>query len=130
MTNQNYPSLESLVVTAEGRITLGEMAATESLTSLIAQQIALMDISEEWRLEIESARLAKLREMAQKDGEASLLLSEADPLLEQALREYAETKTAQPEVVKKAPEKDKAPVQNNPEPQSTADYDFSGPSMS
>ena len=57
-----YTQIESLVITSEGRRQIGEMAAAEGLDSVISQHLALLDLSDEWRWEIESARLEKIRD--------------------------------------------------------------------
>ena len=73
-----YTQIESLVITSEGRRQIGEMAAAEGLDSVISQHLALLDLSDEWRWEIESARLEKIRDMAEKDGDAGQLYQDAD----------------------------------------------------
>ena len=57
----NNVHIESLVLTSEGRRLLGQISAAEGLVSVIANQLSMLDISEEWKWEIESARLEKLR---------------------------------------------------------------------
>jgi len=77
----DVPTIEALVVTFEGRCLLGQIAAAEGLTSTIGQHLSMLDVSEQWLMEIESARLEKLRDMAQKDGDASFLYAEADRIM-------------------------------------------------
>ena len=81
-----YTQIESLVITSDGRRQIGEMAAAEGLDSVISQHLALLDLSDEWRWEIESARLEKLRDMAEKDGDAGQLYQDADKRMKRALR--------------------------------------------
>lgn len=81
-----HAQIESLVITFEGRRQLGEMAAAEGLASVISQHLALLDLSDEWRWEIESARLEKLRDMAEKDEDAGQLYRDADKRMKRALR--------------------------------------------
>lgn len=81
-----YTQIESLVITSEGRRQIGEMAAAEGLDLVISQHLALLDLSDEWRWEIESARLEKLRDMAEKDGDAGHLYRDSDKRMKRALR--------------------------------------------
>ena len=73
--------IEGLVLTLEGRRLLGQISAAEGLASLVGQHLAMLDISEEWRWDIESARLEKLRDMLAKDMDAKLLYKEADKIM-------------------------------------------------
>ena len=82
----NHVHIESLVLTVEGRRLLGQISAAEGLSSVVANQLSMLDISEEWKWEIESARLEKLREMAQKDTDASLLYKEADKIMQRMMK--------------------------------------------
>lgn len=78
--------LESLILTPEGRRLLGEMSASEGLDSIISHHLSMLDISEEWRWEIESAKLEKLREMGEKDGDAALMYKESDKKMQKVIR--------------------------------------------
>ena len=82
----NHVHIESLVLTNEGRRLLGQISAAEGLASVVANQLSMLDISEEWKWEIESARLEKLRDMAQKDTDASLLYKEADKIMQRMMK--------------------------------------------
>lgn len=82
----NNAHIESLVLTTEGRRLLGQISAAEGLASVVANQLSMLDISEEWKWEIESARLEKLRDMAQKDTDASLLYKEADKIMQRMMK--------------------------------------------
>jgi hypothetical protein len=82
----NHAHIESLVLTPEGRRLLGHISAAEGLASVVGNQLSMLDISEEWKWEIESARLEKLREMAQKDTDASLLYKEADKIMQRMIK--------------------------------------------
>ena len=82
----NTVHIESLVLTPEGRLLLGQISAAEGLASVVANQLSMLDISEEWRWDIERARLEKLREMAQKDTDATLLYKEADKIMQRMLK--------------------------------------------
>lgn len=82
----NNAHIESLVLTAEGRRLLGQISAAEGLMSVVANQLSMLDISEEWKWEIESSRLEKLRDMAQKDTDASLLYKEADKIMQRMMK--------------------------------------------
>lgn len=82
----NHVHIESLVLTPEGRRLLGQISAAEGLASVVANQLSMLDISEEWKWEIESARLEKLRDMAQKDTDASLLYKEADKIMQRMMK--------------------------------------------
>lgn len=83
--NMEQIQIESLVITAEGRRQLGEMSASEGLDSIVAQHLAFLDLSEEWRWEIESARLEKLRDMASKDDDAGRLYTESDKRMKRTI---------------------------------------------
>ena len=48
----NNVHIESLVLTSEGRRLLGQISAAEGLVSVIANQLSMLDISEEWKWEI------------------------------------------------------------------------------
>lgn len=82
----NNVHIESLVLTTEGRRLLGQISAAEGLASVIANQLSMLDISEEWKWEIESARLEKLRDMGQKDTDATLLYKEADKIMQRMIK--------------------------------------------
>ena len=82
----NNAHIESLVLTPEGRRLLGQISAAEGLASVVANQLSMLDISEDWKWEIESARLEKLRDMAQKDTDASLLYKEADKIMQRMMK--------------------------------------------
>ena len=82
----NNVHIESLVLTSEGRRLLGQISAAEGLVSVIANQLSMLDISEEWKWEIESARLEKLRDMGQKDTDAALLYKEADKIMQRMMK--------------------------------------------
>ena len=82
----NNVHIESLVLTSEGRRLLGHISAAEGLVSVIANQLSMLDISEEWKWEIESARLEKLRDMGQKDTDAALLYKEADKIMQRMMK--------------------------------------------
>ena len=82
----NVVHIESLVLTGEGRRLLGQISAAEGLASVVSNQLSMLDISEEWRWEIESARLEKLRDMAQRDTDAGLLYKEADKVMQRMMK--------------------------------------------
>lgn len=82
----NTVHIESLVLTSEGRRLLGQISAAEGLASVVSNQLSMLDISEEWRLDIERARNEKLRDMAQKDTDATLLYKEADKIMQRMLK--------------------------------------------
>ena len=89
MSNELY-QIEQLVVHSNGRRQLGFMAAAEDLGGLLFQYLDMLDISEEWRQEIENARLEKLREMKEKDTDVANLLNEADKNLKKQLLKQLE----------------------------------------
>ena len=89
MSNDLY-QIEQLVVHSNGRRQLGFMAAAEDLGGLLFQYLDMLDISEEWRQEIESARLEKLREMKEKDTDVANLFNDADKNLKKQLLKQLE----------------------------------------
>lgn len=82
----NNAHIESLVLTLEGRRLLGQISAAEGLGSVVSNQLSMLDISEDWKWDIESARLEKLRDMVQKDTDASLLYKEADKIMQRMMQ--------------------------------------------
>lgn len=82
----NNVHIESLVLTTEGRRLLGQISAAEGLVSVIANQLSMLDISDDWKWEIESARLEKLRDMERKDTDATLLYKEADKIMQRMMK--------------------------------------------
>lgn len=82
----NNAHIESLVLELEGRQLLGQISAAEGLASVVSNQLSMLDISDEWKWDIESARLEKLRDMAKKDTDASLLYKEADKIMQRIMQ--------------------------------------------
>ncbi len=82
--------IEQMVLTAEGRRDLGYMAATDDLAGPLMQYLLILDISQEWRDDIERARLEKLRDMQSRDGDAGKLVQDADGELKATLAEQVE----------------------------------------
>lgn len=78
--------IESLVLTKEGRRLLGQITAAEGLASIVGHHLSMLDISEDWKWEIESARLEKLRDMERQDGDAVLLYKEADKIMQRMVK--------------------------------------------
>lgn len=106
----NNAHIESLVLMADGRRLLGQISAAEGLASVVANQLSMLDISAEWKWEIESARLEKLRDMAQKDTDASLLYKEADKIMQRMLK----PQLAAPNVTGPVPMEPSFEIQNTP----------------
>jgi hypothetical protein len=94
----NEIQIETLITTSEGRQILGRMAATDDVHAILQQQLSMMDVLPEWLEEIESARLAKLREMGDKDSDAQKMIPEADILMQKTMHDSAEHAVEEPQL--------------------------------